>query len=413
MHKNSTSPLSPVEGKYEIVAKISEGGMGAVYRVRHRLLDGIRVVKVLRPHHSDNLELRARFIAEARNAIRMRHPNIVEIHDFTLSEDGTGLIVMEHIDGVDLRSLRTGSPPSLALLLEIAQQTLRALGYLHRLGFVHRDISPDNLMLTTDTDNRPLVKLIDLGIAKDRRSGVNLTEVGFFLGKFRYASPEHFSAEDTSAIGPASDLYALAVVLYELATGIHPIVGDDAAALIAGHLFRAPRAFAETDSDGKVPPALREVLMRCLAKRPEERYPDAETMQGELEPLRQAFPVDDAVVAEAAHRIRARPEAEAKAVPGSTQERLDAELALTATAAPGSQPLEATVAAASGPPMPGDDPFDRCLAHGCAHAADGDFARAADAFARALALRPESMLVRLLLEEAKSDARRVADGDTG
>ncbi len=387
--------LAPVEGKYEIVAKISEGGMGSVYKVRHRLLDELRVAKVLRPRHSDCAELQQRFIAEARNAIRMRHPNVVEIHDFTVSDDGTGILVMEHIAGTDLRDLLRVGQPSLPLLLEVARQTLRALGYLHRLGFIHRDVSPDNLMLTTDIDGLPLVKLIDLGIAKDRRASFDLTEAGAFLGKFRYASPEHFSAEDSSELGPTSDLYALGVVLYELATGIHPIAGDDAAALIAGHLFRPPRDFETTDPDDRVLGELRDALMRCLEKSPYARFQSATDMCRALKPLLEAFPVDEAVTAEAQRACRtevagdALDGADANVMnPGSTQRRFDASFELEST-------RPATV-----------DPLDQYVARGCAHAADGEFARAADAFSHALALCPESVPIRSLLDEAESEMRK-------
>ncbi len=177
-------PLERIEGKYEIVAKIRDGGMGALYRVRHRLLDEIRVVKVLRSQLDDTEELRARFAEEARAAIRLRHPNVVQIFDFTLDEDGVGMIVMEHIDGVDLGQLiGSRTVPSLALTLEIARQALRALGYLHRRGFVHRDVSPDNLMLTTDVEGQPLVKIIDLGIAKHGERAQELTSKGVFSGQ--------------------------------------------------------------------------------------------------------------------------------------------------------------------------------------------------------------------------------------
>lgn len=414
MQDAAASLLLPVEGKYEILAKIREGGMGAVYRVRHRLLDEIRVIKVMRARHSGNAELRARFIAEARAAIRLRHPNVVEIHDFTLDQDGTGLIVMEHIDGIDLAALRLGGPPSLALLIEIARQGLRALAYLHRRGFVHRDISPDNLMLTTDAEGWPLVKLIDLGIAKDRHSGIDLTQTGVFLGKFRYASPEHFSAEDSSDIGPRSDLYALGVVLYELATGIHPIIGEDAAALIAGHLFRPPRGFAETDPGARLPKPLRAILERCLNKGADQRFASAQEMRQALAPLVEGHPVDEAVTRETVKRIRERPDTQPSAAAGSTQHRLDGSFDLVTTPLPagrGRPSLESTVPASATLGDP-DDPFDHFVARGCALAADGAFAGAAEAFTQALALRSESRPVRLLLAEAEAAlARQQGDDD--
>ena len=148
----SAIPLRRIEGKYEILEKLGEGGMGAVYKVRHRLLDDVRVIKMMRPQLVADEEFKARFQREARVAIQLRHPNIAHLIDFTIDEeDGTAFIVMEFIDGMTLEEvLRHSGPPPLGLAVEIGQQALRALACLHEKGFVHRDISPDNLMLTED-----------------------------------------------------------------------------------------------------------------------------------------------------------------------------------------------------------------------------------------------------------------------
>jgi len=156
-----------IDPKYEIVRKLREGGMGAIFLVRHRLLDELRVVKVLRSELVTDQDLRQRFLREAKIAIQLRHPNIAQLYDFSVDDEGTAWIVLEYIDGITLEEyLRQPEARHLPLTLAIAQQGLRALGYLHRKGFVHRDIAPDNLMLTRDVDGEPLVKLIDLGIVK-------------------------------------------------------------------------------------------------------------------------------------------------------------------------------------------------------------------------------------------------------
>ena len=156
-----------IDGKYEILEKLREGGMGAIYKVRHRLLDEVRVVKVIRSQADTVGEAADRFLREARAAIKLRHPNIAQLHDFAVADDGQAFIVMEYIDGWNLLEVLSGfGPPPISLTLEIARQSLKALGYLHRHKIVHRDVSPDNLMLTRDVDGHPLVKLIDLGIAK-------------------------------------------------------------------------------------------------------------------------------------------------------------------------------------------------------------------------------------------------------
>ncbi|HEY6051044.1 MAG TPA: serine/threonine-protein kinase, partial [Thermoanaerobaculia bacterium] len=222
-------PGTLIEGKYEILGKLREGGMGAIYKVRHRLLDEIRVIKVMRPQILSNEEMKRRFVEEARTATKLKHPNICTIYDFALDEDGTAYLVMEFIDGVTLADLfRTPDPPGLPVTLEVAHQALLALGYLHRRNVVHRDVAPDNLMLTSDEEGRPLIKLIDLGIAKalDSKSG-DMTSTGVFLGKLKYASPEQYGAlAPGEKIDGRSDLYCLGVVVYELLTGKRPFVGD-------------------------------------------------------------------------------------------------------------------------------------------------------------------------------------------
>src|SRR5262249_55089048 len=146
--------------KYEILAKLREGGMGAIYKVRHRLLDELRVIKVMRQELLGDEELRQRFTQEAKTATRLKHANIGGFLDFALDPDGTAYIVMEFIDGVTLSDvLKAEGPPGLPFTLEIAHQALAALGYLHRKNVIHRDIAPDNLMLTVE-DRRPVVKLI-------------------------------------------------------------------------------------------------------------------------------------------------------------------------------------------------------------------------------------------------------------
>jgi serine/threonine-protein kinase len=277
---------------YDIVGKLGEGGMGAIYRVRHRLLEQERVVKILRPHLGGDADFRARFLREAQLVARLRHPNLALLHEFALAESGAGCIVMEFIEGLSLKAvLETSGPPSLGLTLEIARQGLEALGYLQRNGILHRDISTDNLMLSRDHDGAPLVKLIDLGIA--RRTGdaqqTRLTATGAFLGKVRYAAPEMFGG-DSTAVDPRADLYSFGIVLYELLTGVLPIAGEDANSLIAGHLFQPPRPFAETDRLGRVPEALRVVVLRALAKRREDRFASAAEFQAALAAVRERWP---------------------------------------------------------------------------------------------------------------------------
>ncbi|HEX3528211.1 MAG TPA: TonB family protein [Thermoanaerobaculia bacterium] len=327
-----------IEGKYEILEKLREGGMGAIYKVRHRLLDELRVVKVIRAN-LESPDAGDRFLREARVAIRLRHPNIAQLHDFAIAADGNAYIVMELINGSTLQEiLKRHGPPPIPLSLEIARQAVKALGYLHRQKIVHRDVSPDNLMLTRDADGHPLVKLIDLGIAKAFEGAGGLTTTGIFLGKPRYASPEQFGGTGLDA---RSDLYSFGVVLYELLTGCCPISGNDPASFMAGHLLRPPLAFSESDPEGKLPPALRELLFRTLTKEPAQRIGSAEELLWALTMVQDQF--EPATTADLEAVLAALPEVQTETPvrPGSTQNRLDHEFWMTQTPPPAARvPLE-------------------------------------------------------------------------
>jgi serine/threonine protein kinase len=327
--------LDQLDGKYEIIEKIREGGMGAVYKVRHRLLEELRVIKVMRPHLADDKVLRARFLREAKVAVRLRHPNLAHIYDFTVDDEGAAFLVMEFIDGVNLQEMvRVLHRPSVGLSLEIAHQALNALGYLHRKGIVHRDVSPDNLLVTRDDEQHLQVKLIDLGIAKIRENDENLTSAGTFVGKVRYSSPEHFRNQEGAEVDARSDLYSFGIVLYEGLTGKYPIRGKNVSELIAGHLMNEPRSFDQSDPDGSVPESLREIVLKAMAKHPDERYASAEEFSLALDSLRRDHPLDGAELA-ALFDNPQLPTQKMKTVkpPGSTQSRINRNFAMTDTPA--------------------------------------------------------------------------------
>ena len=275
-----------IESKYVVLEKMGEGGMGAVYKVRHRFFDEVQVIKFMQAKFQGDEELKSRFLQEARTAKKVKHNNIAEVIDYSVTGDGTAYIVMEFVDGVNLREVlrRTGGPIDHALVIEIGLQTLAALAELHRHGFVHRDVAPDNLLLSRDANGAPLIKLIDLGIAKSvENSTQDLTKTGRFMGKMQYASPEQFGGVDGDArVDQRSDLYSFGAVLYELLTGLRLVTSSDYRAVIAAHLYRPPRPFEETDPEGKVPRPLREVVLKALAKDPADRYQSADELAAAL-----------------------------------------------------------------------------------------------------------------------------------
>jgi serine/threonine protein kinase len=314
--------LGSFEGKYEIIERIGEGGMGAVYKVKHTLLNEIRVIKTMRSHVMHQEENRERFFREARLAAKARHENIAQVFDFSVEGD-VALIVMEFIDGVTLQDvLARHGTPSLSLTLEIAQQSLRALAYVHKMNVIHRDISPDNLMLTADSDGDPKIKLIDLGLAKPTEADGGLTREGFFLGKLRYASPEQFDVHRGAKVGTYSDVYSFGLVFYQLLTGRYPISGRDLPELMAGHMTQPPMPFSESDPDGNVPERLREIVFKALEKKSENRFPDGEAFRVSVRAVQANYPCGQKERKESIQLCERPPSPEPTEKPGSSQSRL-------------------------------------------------------------------------------------------
>jgi serine/threonine protein kinase len=331
-----------IEGKYEILAKIKEGGMGTIYKVRHRLLDEVRVVKVMRPQIGADQELSRRFTQEAQTATRLKHPNICAILDFALDSDGIAYIVMEYIDGVNLSELLVASgPPGLPLTLEIAHQTLLALGYLHRKNVVHRDVAPDNLMLTHDEEDTPQIKLIDLGIAKPLDKTIGLTSTGIFLGKLKYSSPEQLGGlREGETLDPRSDLYSLGVVLYELLTGKLPFPGESSRELFAAHLFKEAVPFSVSDPGNRVPESVRAAVLKAIEKERDRRYATADEFDREIINLKYDLGLsqDRDTSQRILARVRESRDVAVNSVTPSAQNRLDRHFLAQGTPSPAAGP---------------------------------------------------------------------------
>lgn len=267
--------------------------MGAIYKVQHNLLEEIRVMKFMRAATAGDPALRHRFVQEAKLVTRFKHPNIAAVYDFAVDDDGTAYIVMEYVGGLNLSEAAAAMGPlSVPFILEVAAQTLDALGYVHRKNVVHRDISPDNIMAVVE-DDALRVKLIDLGIAKALDAADGATRTGLFLGKLKYASPEQLGAlEEDERLDGRGDLYSLGVVMYELLTGRLPVSGTSAQALLVGHLHTPPAAFDVTDPEGRVPEPVRNLVLKALEKDRDARFASAEEMRDAIRRILRQLPAE-------------------------------------------------------------------------------------------------------------------------
>ena len=252
-------------GPYKITDKLGRGGMADVYKAYHIDLEVNRAIKVIRPEFVTSEDFKARFLREAQAVAALRHPNIVQIHDFG-SQDKTFYMVMEYIEGEDLKKTIKAHGPvrPISKALNIVIQIADALEYAHGRDVLHRDIKPENIMLNKDA----VPILMDFGIAKLLTSDTQLTQTGVGIGTPSYMSPEQ--AQATDQVGPPSDIYSLAIVLYEMLTGRTPFSADTPIAVMLKAIndpLPLPRAICEDISEG-----LQQVLIKGAAKDPQRRY---------------------------------------------------------------------------------------------------------------------------------------------
>ncbi len=259
------------DGRYRVVRKLGTGGMANVYLAEDQELGRSVAIKMLDERHAQDEQFVERFRREAKNAAGLSHPNIVSIYDRGQAE-GTYYIAMEYLEGRTLKELLvTRGPTPLAVAIDYARQILSALGFAHRHGIVHRDIKPHNVVVAPDGR----LKVTDFGIA---RSGTSqMTETGSIIGTAQYLSPEQAKG---APVTPASDIYSVGIVLYEMITGSVPFTGDTPLEIAMKHLSTTPMPPSEKRHD--VPHELDSIVLRALAKNPEDRYQSSDEMDADL-----------------------------------------------------------------------------------------------------------------------------------
>ncbi len=258
-------------GKYRVERVLGAGGMGVVVSATHLVLGERVALKVLLPEALDKPDVAPRFLREARTALRLQSEHVAHVLDVGVLEAGSPYLVMEHLEGADLRQLlrirRSFEPPD---AIEIGLQVADALAEAHAQGVVHRDLKPSNLFLTERADGRPVVKVLDFGIAKSvhELGEGHETSTDTFIGSPRYAAPEQLrSAKHVDA---RADLWSLGVVLYELVAGVRPFEGESAVAVIA--TIMAEDAELLRVHVPSIDPALEAAIARCLERDPARRF---------------------------------------------------------------------------------------------------------------------------------------------
>jgi eukaryotic-like serine/threonine-protein kinase len=272
-----------LDGRYRLVQRVATGGMGRVYLAEQQLLNRKVAVKVLSvsPGNSDTSGFEQRFFREAKQISRLTHPNTVRIYDYGHTADGIYYIVMAYVEGRTLTALlRDEGWLEPLRAVRLLSQVCASLTEVHGLGLIHRDLKPDNILVTVLPDDREFVTLVDFGITKDVGADEFQTAAGEICGSPGYMSPEQIKQQ---SLTPQSDVYALGAVLFRMVTGQSLFKTPDVMTFLARHVHDAPPTFAETNPKVTAPPLLEWVARTCLAKDPAERFSTARELSFALQ----------------------------------------------------------------------------------------------------------------------------------
>lgn len=283
--------------QYQLFEKVGEGGMGFIFKAGNRYTGAQYAIKVLRSEFDSDQRALERFMFEAKAASSLKHPNICCVHDFGLTAGGIPYLVMDWIEGISLgRKVTRDKQFSVPDALEIFKQVAAALIHSHQNKVVHRDMKPENIMLSRDAQGKTTVHLLDFGIAKmlsdeDMVISGGLTRSGTVVGTPLYMSPEQARG---LKVDRRSDIYSLGCVMYFTLTGAPPFVGKTVIDTIEMHLNSPP---PEIDSALKVPGDLRKIILKALEKSPADRYQSVEELANDLGKVTRGVSIDKKMLA--------------------------------------------------------------------------------------------------------------------
>jgi eukaryotic-like serine/threonine-protein kinase len=283
-----------IAGRYRILKKLGEGGMGAVYRAEQISLKRAVAVKLLKPELGSHQTILQRFNAEAHAVAKLSHPNTVNIYDFGQDTDGSLFIAMEFIEGRSLReAIQQEGPFSPARALAIALQVAASLSDAHAHSIVHRDLKPDNVMLQDRGKHKDVVRVLDFGIAKlrddNRATQAAMTQAGDMLGTPQYMAPEQIRGE---AIDGRTDVYALGCMIYEMVTARLPYEAPTIMAMLSKHLLETPVPPTQRRPELALPPAIDQLVLSAMAKNPDERPATMDQLSELMTALQATLPGD-------------------------------------------------------------------------------------------------------------------------
>jgi serine/threonine-protein kinase len=288
-----------VDARYRIESVLGIGSMGIVYVARHLAVGKRVALKVLRQQFVEDAEVTQRFASEATAATAIGNAHIVDTLDFGKLQNGSAYQVMEFLEGQMLsEALRRGRSMPLERILSIARQVAVGLEAAHEAGIVHRDLKPDNVFLVEREQDRDFVKILDFGIAKFGVGQNDLTHAGAIFGTPNYMAPEQALGKATS---PATDIYALGVILYEMASGDVPFRGESPIAVLTRHATELPEPLAKRVKG--LPLRFQNLVQRCLEKEPADRFPSMRALIDELDAVAAGVPVPPTLLTPAAPSV--------------------------------------------------------------------------------------------------------------